>query len=113
MNPVGFSSLSREKDKRGHNVAASLECTYDDENMCSVRVCRGQLPPVLNVVAQIAEAGSTVSGLSASGVGFASSLSPSASPLSQGRDEMRAAQISQMETRGEAASLIFAWQCAV
>lgn len=87
-----FFSLSSGKDKRGHIVAGSLKRTYDYENICSVRVCRGQLPPVLNVAAQIAEAGSAVSGLSASTLAAlalpALSLSPSPSPLSQGRDGM-------------------------
>lgn len=45
-----FFSLSSGKDKRGHIVAGSLKRTYDYENICSVRVCRGQLPPVLNVM---------------------------------------------------------------
>lgn len=87
-----FFSLSSGKDKRGHIVAGSLKRTYDYENICSVRVCRGQLPPVLNVAAQIAEAGSAESGLSASTLAAlalpALSLSPSPSPLSQGRDGM-------------------------
>lgn len=55
--------MEMEKDrKRSQTVALSFK---DYLNICSVRVCRGLLPPVLNVVAQIvAEAGSVVSALS-------------------------------------------------
>lgn len=50
-------------------------------NKCSVRVCCGLLPPVLNAVAEIvAETGSAVSGLGGSlwAADFANSFSPTA-----------------------------------
>lgn len=53
----------RQKEKP--NCCSFFQIRLDYLNICSVRVCRWLLPPVLNVVAQIvAEAGSAVSGLS-------------------------------------------------
>lgn len=56
---------NRKRQKERSNCRCFTQIGLDYVNICSVRWCRGLLPPVLNVVAQIvAEAGSAVSSLS-------------------------------------------------